>query len=393
MVRKGRGALVRAAVTAAAAGARMALGRKKNVASRGGRKVIRRRGGTRIVTSRRRRKVRTQKSMEQGFTGLRTRARPMSLQRLVWSGLERRYLRVQGLSQFDTSTGFYALANRRANDGTLGFPVHVWDITSQPNVVGGVISNPVVGFLLGMVSSAAGADCITRTLPSNDATGAAVTVNAWTPENVRTSLEPDMPMRKSIHQWSHIKLNLYGVRARATRFVVDLIMVREEFADFIDGANSNSDKKKLFAYLAWPFVFNNLNQGDVAQSAKYIKRLKSYEVILDPIQTVDYNGTTSVPRMQTVNWFVNHNRVRHYDHSSGDGVPAAWVTGPVTDTEQGNQINNRVDAKYRVYLMLRAMSPAQRVLGAGETLAATAPDAISEPSYDLLIRNKFVDPK
>ena len=62
-----------------------------------------------------------------------------------------------------------------------------------------------------------------------------------------TSSASQVPFRKSLHEYSDIKLNLYGVRNRSTKWLVQLVMLRDEYADFILGAGGNIEKRKINA--------------------------------------------------------------------------------------------------------------------------------------------------
>ena len=222
---------------------------------------------------------------------------------------------------------------------------------------------------------------------SQDVSGVTRVFNStWLIENTSGGYD-NLPKRKAFHHYTHIKMNLYGVRKRATRFKVDLVMLKDVQADFISAADANLEKRRLFDYLSRPFVYNNLNSGDV-QSKNDIKILKSYEVIVSPNSLDQYGGENAVPHMQTLNWFINHNRVRRYDWRRGEPQDHVQDAGFDDEGESGHDL--RVDPKYRVYLLVRALSPERRIIELPSN--DVAPDPISEPSYDIVIRNKFSNP-
>lgn len=309
--------------------------------------------------------------------------------KLAQLALEPQWFRVQGITQYDTTTGWFPLRliKNAANEQEL--PLHVWDLTAHPNYEANTYTSPHVGFVAKKATTAATAAVSFDPVyvGTQNANGVVTTNNTMLRiENSFDENGQPASLRKSFHHWSHIKLNLYGVRKRATRYVVQLVMVKQEFADFISAAGTNQEKQKLVDYLVRPFIWSNLNQSD-PQTLSMIKILKTYEVIIDPITTDEYAGASSVPHIQTVNWFVKHNRVRRYDWSRGQA--ASTDPGAVYDDESAvpGYLSTRVDPSNRVYLMIRAMAPEQRT---AEFNAAI--DPITDPSYDLIIRQKFSDP-
>lgn len=359
----------------------------------GVRKVVRRRkiGQSATVMTRTKKKVMENHSTENRFRALTVNARKPSAYSLASMSLEPAWFRVQGITQYDTNTGFYGIRQLINASGFQMMPLHVWDLTAHPNDVSGTYTEPNVGYYCYKTATTAGADVVFAPIPegSQNAAGVATSSNtALVAENISDASFASAKansLRKAFHHWSHIKMNLYGVRKRATRYVVQLMMVKQEFADFISAAQSNNEKRKLVDYLVRPFIFSNLQQGD-CQTIKDIRILKTYEVIIDPITTDEYSGATSTPHIQTLNWFVNHNRVRRYDWlRAGAGVT---TNSAAYDAENPVALSTTVDPSSRVYLVVRALAP--------EATSAefnTAIDPISQPSYDLILRQKFSDPQ
>lgn len=344
-------------------------------------------GTTSVTMTKRKKTVRENHSTENTSTWLNVPAKKPSPMKLINAILEPQWYRVQAISQYDTSTGFITLANRSENNTTHVLPVHVWDITSLPNYDTANIIYPDAGFGLVKTSTAGNADCLAYPLNSESADGTIRKTNTqWITENATGGFD-DLAKRKAFHHWTHIKCNLYGCRKRATKFTCQLIMVKDEYADFINGGQTNREKHKLFDYLARPYIYNNLNSGD-PQTADDIKILKTYEVTVAPISTDQYGGADAVPQIQTLNWFINHNRMRRYDWRRD--IPPPSTQEPNFDAESGSGHNVRVDPSYRVYFVMRALSPEKRnVSGSTNDFG---PDPISEPSYDIVLRNKFSVP-
>lgn len=342
-----------------------------------------------ITMTKRRKTVRQNHSNENRAVSLQVGARNPTAYKLASCAMEPQWYRIQGLSQYDTTSGFYPIANRRETVGAnwLILPAHVWDLTCSINWNGTTTMFPSVGHALCYDGVTAAANATSIVLNSQNFDGTKRTgICDLLAENVSGGLD-DQPKRKCFHHWSHIKMNLYGVRKRATRFVCQLVMVKEDYADFLSAASTNVEKKKLWDYLTRPFMYNNLNSGD-PQTKADIKILKTYEVIVAPTTTDEYGGQTATPHMQTVNWFINHNRIRRYDWKKD--VPAPHGQDAAFDVELAAGHDVRTEPKTRVYLLIRALSPDRRDINAINN--EVDPDPISEPSYDLVIRQKFSNP-
>jgi len=377
-----------AAASMSARRARVAAPRRR-AARIAAKRVVRpktRTAGRTVVLSKKKKTYTENHSIENRQTSLVVNAPAARALTLAKACMEPQWNRVQGLSQFDTSTGFYPLANRNNGSGMISLPMHVWDITCSPNVTqpGNTIIVPDVGYSCTMgVVGGSNASAGVNTINSQNPDGATIFTAAAQYENISGGYD-DLPKRKLFHEWTSIKLNLYGVRKRATKYLVQLVTVKDEGADFITGNSSNLEKLKLYDYLARPFMYNNLNSGD-PQSKSKIKIHKTYETIIGPTTLDEVGGATATPHMQTLNWFIRHNTVRRYDWSRG-AIPAT-LTNAGFDQEIGVN-STRVHPERRIYLMVRALSP--EVRASADDRAAADPQ--SEPSYDCVIRNKFLNP-
>lgn len=341
---------------------------------------------SRTLTNTRRRRVTDHISSENTSRSLTTRGKGYNVGRMLNSIMDIQYYRVQGLSQYDTEYGFHPLSNRlQSGTGIVYLPVHAWDLTSIPNQVSDATANPTVGVVLTRSSVSADADAGYITLASQNSAGASVSSCTWGAENTvsgASGLSIPYPMRKGYHCWSHIKINLYGVRKRATRFVVQLVMIKNRSCDFFLAADTNREKKKLYDYFSRPFMYNNLNNSDPL-TARYIKVVKRYAVTVDPISLMDYGADAATPHIHTLNWFIKHDRIRRYDWSPGSDPGAG--TNAAYDAEN-DIVTNRIVPEQRLYLMIHALSPEATTV----TDNFQGPDETKEPSYDIVIRNKWM---
>lgn len=354
--------------------------------------------GSRVNT--RKRYVQENKSNENQVISLKMPGRRITAMSLARAAMSPIYFRVQGLSQYDTNAGYYPIAQRSItsfNGMTYTSPLHFWEITSVCNIDGAqAINQPNVGWGAGWTVNNGTGTVVFNALNSQNPAGLNVGFATLQTENVATSsiFHGSATFRNAFHCWTNIKMNLYGVRKRATRYVIQVVMFKDADATdpVINITNNVSTSCQQFEqkaldmvdYLVKPFVYNNILLGDV-QARQYIKVLKSYDVTIDPIQTTEYGGETATPHMQTLNLFIRHNKNRRFDWLDTGGQSAATATA---NWEQNvNGVQCRVNAKDRVYLMIRAMSPDINIANWD-----TSANAIQEPSYDLVMRHKYLKP-
>jgi len=347
------------------------------------------RSGTTLMTKKKR-TVTKNYSNEATNTNLAVATKAMTAMSLINAMLEPSWFRIQGLTEYDKAFGFYPCANRNypASLSTTGhaLPMYWVDLTSQPNYADGALVNTSVVNQAWFSDFTYTADANTVVMGSTNSGGTAVATSNWEFENT-ASIE-SFAHRKSIHDYTSIQLNLYGVRQRSTTWDIQIVKVNDQFAEPLNAAGSNLEKRKAWDYLMRPYIFSNLNQGD-PQTKPDITVIKSFQVTIGPISTTDYPGATAAPHLHTLKWFVRHNKVRHYDWRRADIVSSSQI--PNWDAETGTGTQARADPKERIYLLIRALSPSRRTMVAGETPMTDA-DPTTEPSFDLMLRNKWRTP-
>lgn len=314
-------------------------------------------------------------------------SRKATVSAMLSSIMEPQWYRCQGMTEYGLTRGFYALRNATTNAGDYVFPAHVWDLTAIINLNSPATGNtqPNVGFAL--YNTVAG-DSYAYTLASIDSAGTVLGNTNLQFENTSTvSRAYDDPFRKAWHEYTNLKMNLYGVAGRSTRYLVQVVQFKDGTVDPITGAGTNVEKKKLFDYLVRPFMYNNLNVPD-PKGKQYVKVLNSYEITLDRPEGL--STTESQPNIHTLNMFINHNRVRRYDWL-GLSTPLE-PGGPGWDQENGVGYETRVDPDYRIYLLIRAFNSVEELLQGDLQQTVQSYATATTPSYDLVLRQKFQTP-
>jgi len=318
--------------------------------------------------------------------------KPNRLLKLMQAGMTSTILRAQGITNFDTNVGFYPLANREDNNVVIAsrlvnMPIHIWDLTTFPNISSQVLA----GYGAYWSSSGTGASVITYALETQTPDGSTVG-NYYHPESSsgvqETAARPRPFAAKACHEWSQIKLNLYGARKRGTTFFIDFVRVKNELSHPIAADGANRSKKELFRTLQSPLIFSNLQQHNTKNlnQMQYVKRYKFY------VPGGSADDLDLIGKIKEVKIFLKQGNVYKMDWESADNqdaLPHAQADGSDYTDHAGPQ-----DHPYhgsRLMMIIRAFSPERRVV-TNFTSSTTPADALTEPSYDLVIRNKWTLP-
>jgi hypothetical protein len=357
---------------------------KKPTTTRRKAKTTRNNSNTIVLTKRRKTHVENP-VMENRTVNIASYHRRPSVSRMLKGLLEPNWFRLQYLSQFDTTAGAWACANRIDGGGQHILPITVVDLFAARNIgPGGTLVDPHVMYQLFRTNTAAGAPARVGMVASQGADGVVRSNNStWVAENTVDATDANAPNRRSFIEYSQIHLNLYGVRQRATKWYVELIQLKDISGDFVSASDTNIEKRKIYDSLARPLLFSNLNKGDPQTKADY-RVLRRYETTIAPITTDEFNGANATPHMVTLKWFQRWNRWLDYSWQR-DNVPAT-TQGAQFDQEESAMVG-RVEPRHRVYLVIRALSPSQRT-----AQYDAAPDPLTEPSFDFMLRTKHSQP-
>lgn len=317
---------------------------------------------------------------------------PNRLLKLMKSGMNETILRAQGITQFDTNVGYYPLANRGTTDTTQSIlmPIHVWDLTNFQNA-----SAPVAGYAYRWNGTAGSADILRNALKTTNADGSVEANGYYELEKSSGGTALAFPNAKNAcHEWSDIRMNLYGARKRGTTYFIDILRVKDELAHPIAASVSNTELKQLFQQWQSKLVYSNLQTYNRAP-LKNIQVVKSFKFYVPGGSADDLD---TIGKVKEFKLFLKQGNV--YDLSwdtTGvvDEIPHAVADGQ-DFTNSWSAVNSPRPSS-RLLLVLRAFSPERRTNteaawnALGDIINAPA-DALTEPSYDLIIRNKWLIP-
>lgn len=330
--------------------------------------------------------------------------RPSRLLKLVKAGMNDIVIRAQGITNFDTNVGFYPLANRGdTTTGAVQCPMHVWDLTAFANRN----DAPPPVHAIGWTNATSGATC-TRTALTVQLPDGSTGSTRWVVEDQSGTAESSGTNPNSAriyHEWTDIRMNLYAARKRGTTFYIDIVRIKDENANLLNNVITTNTSSKAYVdlvkSLTAPLIYSNL-QTYKPTAQKCIQRIKSYRFYVPGGSADDLD---TVGKIKEFKLFLKHGNVYDMrwdalDNAEG-AIPHAQEDG--VDYTDRRGIQNTPHNTSRVYMILRAFSPERRELptaswpssasgitNAGVTMGAA--DPLSEPSYDMLIRNKYSVP-
>lgn len=314
--------------------------------------------------------------------------------KLMKAGMTDVILRAQGLTNFDTNVGYYPLANRQENEGLNIIPMHVWDLTTFPNNTTSVQA----GYAYGWNNLTAAATLVRPSLSVQTPAGAKENSGFWQIEkssgDVKQGVLPQAS--KIMHDWADIRINLYGARKRGTTFYIDVVRCKDEFSNLVFGGTGNNDLKELIRTMQAPLIYSNLQKYNTS-NLKKLQIIKSFKYYvpggsLDDIDTIG--------KVKEFKLFLRQGNVYNFAWQQTDvpGLPHNQSDGP--DFTNADGVYNSPFHGSRVFLVIRAFSPERRTADASlwntldpsKGITEVPADPLTEPSYDIIIRNKFTLP-
>lgn len=310
-------------------------------------------------------------------TSRKYRLKRFKLRSVVNTNRNRTILRLQGLTNFDTNSGYHPLINWRnpATDEQVP-PVHLYDLTHVPNNTA-----TINGGYYFKVAGASSTDAVSTptVLSFQNPDGASIPFWQWE-KGTAVAHKAD----SFFHEWTQVKLNLYGARKRTTYFDVMFVRFPDDLANLLSANPSNPHHKQLMHQIMRPLMYSNLYtfRPEAKRMMTVVKRFRYY---VPATQSIDLNTTTG--KIRQVNIFLRHNRRYQLDWVESQTIPPVSGADVVDFANMRDQDNRNFPKEHlRLYMLVCAFAPEQRS-GVG-----AYPDAIDpaiDPSYDIIIRNAF----
>jgi len=337
--------------------------------------------------------------------------KPNRLLKLIKCGMTDRKEIFQGITNFDTNCGYFTIANRSdSTTGVITQPLHVYHLTGFYN--NGDQPQPFLGRAFGWYNAAATAPVEAYSLAGMSSDGTGLTGD-WTPMvnhgPISSTVQWAFPNADRIlHEYTNIKMNLYGARARPTWFNVDIVQVRNEHCNFASADPSHPRFKELISALTSSHTFSNLQTRDTS-ALKYLKFIKRFKYYIPAEQSTDLNTATG--NIKEVKIFVRHGRIlnmtSHESKADLEIIPHEQVDGG--DYEKQVRVLNTCADSAQMFVIVRAWSPVRypsttaqwstagtnyTPLGANVWNAKPNPAVagLDCPSYDMVMTRQWTSP-
>lgn len=288
--------------------------------------------------------------------------------------------RFQGVKTFDDN-GYY-FCGKSAASGARPVPMYMYDLTSCVNVYGGAATTvAAIPFLRASIADATG---VVSWVPQSgvQADGTTASTALQVERAPSSGVGTNYPHLHSRLQWTDVKMNLWGAKTKATKYVIQVVQLQDELLDPLNSGSGNvtlaagySESQRFSAF--WQsqikqFTFNPITESVGGKESKQIKVLKTFTKIIQPTSSTE-NDTD--PHCHTLRWFMKWDQDLDYN-TRGAFVLGDDLTGQADYANVTNQSWAYVQPKSKIWLYIRA---------AAYTGEVTETNAIS-PSFDLVAR-------
>lgn len=146
-------------------------------------------------------------------------------------------------------------------------------------------------------------------------------------------------MSRRYHEYSHVKMNVWGAKNKATRWTIEIV---QPLSDEVNPFHwQTSTPMGSAAAQAWEELVKQYTYNPIAKIDHYIKRnfrvVKSMSFIISPTMTTEADVD---PHVKTIDWFMRVNKLVNFDkatvnNSSGYVIPDADNLKNVLNPELG----------------------------------------------------------
>jgi len=326
-------------------------------------------------------------------------AKPMSkgamTAALTKSMLESVVLRWNGVKAF-AGNGFYWMQNRTVVAGTRRLPWYMMDLTTVNNMVG---TPPVLlrgQPMLQMLQESATGNIYFDTIQGVQPDGVTA-IPSFFPEKAPTRAQAAIiagstdvtiaPFGKSMIQSASISANLWGAKAKATKYMVQIVRITDEelvpnhLTPAADLAQATAKRNDFYQNMIKSWTFNPIATTGGLQTRKY-KVLKTQTITIEPNPSTDGDQD---PQCVVYKAFLKLNKICKYEDT------ASFLTTDVNTNDEadysvntGAQLTAYQNPTSRIYLVIRATNYGDD--GASDT-------NVNTPSFDLSVRIRHMIPK
>lgn len=324
------------------------------------------------------------------------------LNKIVNANIQKQIWRWSGINEYANTTvaplnaitsevggGAYWLHNKIDSIGNRFVPTHFFNLTSvgQQSVTAGAATfNPTYQLAFTSANIPTFYPLINQLPDGSPGSG------VWEVEDIAQDINylVQSPLRRCLLKSCDIKLLLYGARNHDTRIKITLMQFKKDSLDPLHqlqnpltntGLDLDNDKT-YYQHLTKPFTAHPISDElpGIKQS-EYMRVLKQWNFTIEAGETDEIQN--AVPHMKNIRLWLPMDRILKLDWKNANPAALADLNDPGAYTKDtGLQLQNTVEPKARIYLMIQAFNKTQTNYTNVESFNQTS-------SYDIRIRNTY----
>lgn len=283
----------------------------------------------------------------------------MKLYKEVRQKVEPSIFRFGGMLQGPGANGFFWCNKKISGDASFdSLPIYMYDLTAVNNVVNNVYV-PAKPFYRAKCAVADGSivwdyvDGVT-----NLGTSGALSSDLIAEKVQSSSSLSTMPHEKSRLLYSDVRLNLYGAKNKAIKWVIQVVKLLDDALDPIPTNSPSSasqpyqwqTKNSFYQALLKPYIYNPLALTGAEQVGRRIKVLKTYSTVIQPTSTTESDAN---PHTKVLKWFMRWDRDLNYENRGAILSTGSTFLDDSDWQSQVNQVSTYVKPNQKIFLMIR----------------------------------------
>ena len=142
------------------------------------------------------------------------------------------------------------------------------------------------------------------------------------------------------HEYSHLKLNLWGAKSKAVRYQIDVIQPKSDEVNPYHWAIDTP--MNTVAAQAWEEQVKQYTFNPISKLDHYIKSnfriIKSMTVMISPTSTTESDAD---PHVKTIDWFMRVNKMVQYDKVTRNGF-GDYTLQDAAELKNANNFTTRI---------------------------------------------------
>lgn len=309
------------------------------------------------------------------------RKQPLTLENLAKQVNARNELTIyrwNGMKSFDDNGYYFCGKFDQTATGRKYMPCYMYDLTGVINTTpaSGVIGQQALSRMyVQNTTGYVGWEPYQHLL--SDGSTSSTTVSLESASTSSTAV--NYPHQKSFLKWHDVRMNLWGAKTKAVKWVVQVVKLTDEAMDpwtpkpSPGSGNSDGEYQAFWQSMVKPYAYNPIAVVNPLMNRK-IKVLRTYSTIIQPTSSFENDAD---PHVKTLRWFMRWDRTVDYSQSNrflGTGGDVANQADFIQ--EEAAYGSTSTDSKSKLFLLVRCQSPTE----------VTTEVNTDSPSFDLMVR-------